>query len=77
MKGGEKITKQKNYLTFAMVLIGLAIIFSYSMGNVCAAGTTIYVNGSSGNDSWNGLNATHISGTLSGPKLSKKTQTST
>ena len=60
-----------------MVLIGLAIIFSYSMGNVCAAGTTIYVNGSSGNDSWNGLNATHISGTLSGPKLSIKNATST
>ena len=61
-----------------MVLIGLAIIFSYSMGNVCAAGTTIYVNGLSGNEQCpNGLNATHISGTLSCLKLSIKNATST
>ena len=50
-KGGEniqkqKISKQNNYLVFAMVLIGLVVIFSYGMGNVSAAsGDSIYVNG--------------------------------
>ena len=72
-KGGEniqkqKISKQKNYLMFAMVLIGLFVIFSYGMGNVSAAsGDSIYVNGSSGNDAYNGLNSTWTSG-LNGPK---------
>ena len=40
---------------FALVLIGLMVIFSYGVGNVSAANaSTIYVNGSSGNDTWNG-----------------------
>lgn len=50
--------------------------FSYSIGNVSAApGDTNYVNGSSGNDAWDGQSATH-SGT-SGPKLSIKNATGT
>jgi predicted outer membrane repeat protein len=58
-----------NLLIFVLVFMGLVFIFSYGMGNVAAA-NTIYVNGSSGNDSWTGLNSTHISGTLNGPKAS-------
>jgi autotransporter family porin len=49
------------------------VIFSYGMGNVAAAGNTsgsnIYVD-THGNDSWNGLSATHQNGTLLGPKQS-------
>jgi autotransporter family porin len=41
-----------------------------------APGDTIYVNGSSGNDSWDGLSAAWTSGT-NGPKLSIKNATST
>ena len=47
--------------------MGIVFIFSYGMGNVSAAPVTIYVNGSSGNDGWNGLNSTWTSG-LNGPK---------
>ena len=62
-----------------MVLIGLAVIFSYSMGDVSAAsGDTIYVNGNStlGNDDWNGESATYQSGII-GPKYSIKNATGT
>ncbi len=53
------------------------MIFSNSMSNVSAAQSkTIYVNGSSGNDAWNGLNSTWISGT-NGPKATIKNATST
>ena len=73
----QKILKQNKYLLFAMVLIGLAVIFSYSMGDVSAAsGDTIYVNGSSGNDDWNGESATYQSGII-GPKYSIKNATGT
>ena len=41
-----------------------------------ASGDTIYVNGSSGNDSWNGQSATYQSGTT-GPKKSIKNATGT
>jgi predicted outer membrane repeat protein len=53
------------------------VIFFYGLGNVSAAdGDTIYVNGSSGNDLWNGQSATYQSGTI-GPKLSIKNATGT
>ena len=45
------------------MVLGLLIIFSYVPGLVSAAGNTIYVNGSSGNDSWDGL--THETAKLS------------
>ncbi len=45
------------------MVLGLLIIFSYGPGLVSAAGNTIYVNGSSGNDSWDGL--THETAKLS------------
>ena len=44
------------------------------MGNVAAASNAIYVNSSSGNDSWNGLNSTWISG-INGPKASIRNAT--
>ncbi len=80
-KGGENIreqiiTKDHNLLMFAMVFVGLVIIFSYSMGNVSAAsGDNIYVN-ASGNDSWDGLNSTYVNDT-NGPKATIKNATST
>jgi autotransporter family porin len=81
-KGGEKMNKQKitkenNLIMFGMVILGLVVIFAYGMGNVSAApGNTIYVNGSSGNDAWNGLNSTWIGGT-NGPKKTIKNATGT
>ena len=80
-KGGEniqkqKISKQNNYLVFAMVLIGLVVIFSYGMGNVSAAsGNSIYVNGTSGNNVYNGQSAAY-DGT-NGPKATIKNATGT
>jgi predicted outer membrane repeat protein len=62
---------------FSLVLLGLVIIFSYGVSNVSAAsGDIIYVNDSSGNDAWNGLNSTYISG-IDGPKATIKNATST
>ena len=62
---------------FALVLIGFVIIFSCGVVSVAAANaSTIYVNGSSGNDSWTGLNATYIGG-INGPKATIKNGTGT
>jgi hypothetical protein len=73
----QKITKENNLIMFGMAILGLAVIFAYGMGNVSAApGNTIYVNGSSGNDAWNGLNSTWIGGT-NGPKKTIKNATGT
>ena len=59
-EGGEKISKQvikceKQFLISLMIL-SLALIFNFCISSVSAAsGDIIYVNGSSGNDSWDGL----------------------
>ena len=67
-----------NLLVFIMILIGLGFIFSYGVGDVSAApGDVIYVNGSSGNDSWDGQSAIFQTGTLHGPKYSIKNATGT
>jgi predicted outer membrane repeat protein len=64
-------------LIFGLILIGLMVIFSYGMGNVSAASDgSIYVNSSSGNDDYNGLNSTWIGG-LNGPKATIKNATGT
>ena len=61
---------------FALVLIGLMVIFSYGMGNVSAANaSTIYVNGSSGQDTWDGQLA--VWNGTSGPKATIKNATGT
>jgi len=66
-----------NLLLFAMVFIGLVVIFSYSVGNVAAASNgTIYVNAAGGNDNYDGQSATYTSG-IHGPKLSIKNATGT
>ena len=59
----EKLNFGKgNLMSFALVFIGLVVVFSYGMGNVAAANNTtgdnIYVD-THGNDSWDGLSATH------------------
>jgi predicted outer membrane repeat protein len=60
---------------FTLLLIGLTLIFSFNIDNVAAAPVNaIYVNSSSGNDTWNGLNSTWINGT-NGPKASIKNAT--
>ena len=60
----------RNLFIFITVFIALAVFLSYGMGNVAAAnpGDTIYVNSSSGNDSWDGQLA--VWNGTSGPKLS-------
>ena len=64
-------------MIFAVVITLLAVIFAYGVGNVSAApGDTIYVNGSSGNDDWNGESPTYQSGII-GPKYSIKNATGT
>ncbi len=55
------IKGKDNYLIFVLVIIGLMVIFSYSMGSDSAA--TVYVNAASGNDGWNGLSPVHTTGT--------------
>ena len=75
----EKLNFGKgNLMSFALVFIGLVVIFSYGMGNVAAANNTsssnIYVD-THGNDTWNGQSATHQAGTLRGPKLTIKNAT--
>jgi predicted outer membrane repeat protein len=51
--------KRSSLMMFALVLIGLVIIFSYSVGNVSAAPNTVYVNGSSGLDTYDGSAPVH------------------
>jgi hypothetical protein len=61
---------------FVLVLIGMVVIFSYGIGNAAAApGDTIYVNGSSGQDNWDGQIA--VWNGTSGPKASIKNATGT
>ena len=80
----KKIRKQitsrsfyKSTFLIPVFLLVLALIFTMGVSTVSAAsGDTIYVNGSSGNDSWNGQSATYQSGTI-GPKKSIKNATGT
>jgi len=80
-EGGEKILKQgikcENRILIPLLILSLVLILNFCISSVSAAsGDIIYVNGSSGNDSWDGLSATWTSGT-SGPKLSIKNATGT
>ena len=62
-----------NLLLFAMVFIGLIVIFSNGMGNVSAAsGNTVYVNASSGLDTYDGLSPVHTGTSNAGPKATIK-----
>ena len=71
IKNKFSIIEKSNYLMFALVFIGLVVIFSYSVGNVSAAGNTVYVNASGGSDTYDGLSAIHTTGTT-GPKATIK-----
>ena len=56
-KNSTKIFKIRN------ILMGIGIIFSIGINTTAAANTSnIYVNGSSGNDNWNGLNLIYNDG---------------
>ena len=60
-KNGTKLFK------ISLFLLGIGIIFSLGINTTTAANpSNIYVNGSSGNDNWNGLNSTYTSG-INGP----------
>jgi autotransporter family porin len=77
----KEITKNsaqyRSTLLIPILLLSLALIFTMGLGTVSAvSGSTIYVNGSSGNDSWNGQSATHQTG-ITGPKKSIKNATET
>jgi len=77
------LTNKSNYLfkrtaiLLPLLLLSLALIFTVSVSDVSATpANTIYVNGSSGNNDWNGLTSTHTSGT-NGPKETIANATST
>ncbi len=79
VKGGEKILKQaskgEKRILIPIMILSLVLIFNFGVSNVSAvSGDVIYVNGSGGNDSWDGLSATWTSGT-NGPKLTIKSAT--
>ena len=67
-----------------LLMLGMVIIFSLGINTTAAATTSkstatvstpdIYVNGSSGNDNWDGLNSTYTGG-LNGPKATIKNAT--
>ena len=61
----------------SLLLLGIGILLTFGV-NTCAATTSsgIYVNGSSGNDNWNGLNSAYTSGS-NGPKATIKNATDT
>ena len=64
---------RNNLFIFALVIIGLMVIFLYGIGDASAvSGDIIYVNGSSGFDGWDGQYFSHQPGTIHGPKLSIK-----
>lgn len=72
----QAIKGEKRFLV-SLMLLSLTLIFNFCVSDVSAAsGDIIYVNGSSGNDSWDGLSSTWTSGT-NGPKLSIKNATGT
>ncbi len=71
----QVITNKTNLLLLVLIL-SMALLFCINTVSA-APGDTIYVNGSSGNDSWDGLSAIYNSTSGSGPKLSIKNATGT
>ena len=73
----KNIENSKNLIKISLLLLGIGIMFSCSVNTISAASTSnIYVN-THGNDTWNGLNATWVKGTLNGPKATIKNATAT
>ena len=59
--------KKSNAIMIALVLIGLVTIFSYGVGNVSAAPTTVYVNATGGSDIYDGSSPVHVGTGKVGP----------
>jgi hypothetical protein len=73
-----KFEYDKHLMIVTLILIILALIFTYGVGNASAADSgTIYVNATSGNDDWNGQSATYQPSTNNGPKLTIQNATGT
>ncbi|HEX3014323.1 MAG TPA: hypothetical protein VHO92_08635, partial [Methanobacterium sp.] len=74
----KRVFTNEKQILIPLMILSLVLIFNFGISGVSAAsGDIIYVNGSSGNDSWDGQSATWISGTTSGPKFSIKNATGT
>ena len=74
----SQIIQNNSKITIPILLLSLALVFTFGTHAVSAApGDTIYVNGSSGNDSWDGQSSVYNGTTGSGPKLSIKNATGT
>ncbi|OEC87354.1 MULTISPECIES: beta strand repeat-containing protein [Methanobacterium] len=69
------ITRKTKFL-IPLLLLSLTLLFCLNAVSA-ASGDAIYVNSSSGNDSWDGQSAAYNSTTGSGPKLSIKNATGT
>ena len=69
----EKPIINRSKILIPLLILSIALIFSLSMDNVSATpGDKIYVNGTSGNDSWDGQSLIYNNITGSGPKSSIK-----
>ncbi|MBI5459795.1 pseudomurein-binding repeat-containing protein, partial [Methanobacterium sp.] len=74
----KTIHESGNSIITILTILSLVLIFLLSMGPVSAAdSSTIYVNNTGGNDSWDGQYDTWQIGTLYGPKKSIKNATGT
>jgi hypothetical protein len=73
----ENNKNSKKIFKISLLLIGVGIILTFGLNTISAAkSSNIYVNGSSGNDNWNGLNSTYIN-TTNGPKATIQNGTAT
>ena len=73
----KNVENSKNLIKISLLLLGIGIMFSCSVNTISAASTSnVYVN-THGSDTWNGLNATWVKGTLNGPKATIKNATAT
>jgi autotransporter family porin len=76
-KAMKKYKNSTKLFKIGLFLFGIGIIFSLGINTSAAANpSNIYVNGSSGNDNWNGLNSTYSSGS-NGPKATITNATGT
>ncbi|HTX60766.1 MAG TPA: hypothetical protein VMC48_00475, partial [Methanobacterium sp.] len=68
----DKFISINKIRNISLIFLGLMLIFSFNTQHSSAADTSsIYVNGTSGNDLWDGTSPIHIDGTV-GPKKTIK-----
>ena len=73
----KNINNNIKIFKICLLLIGIGILLSFGVNTSAAASSSgIYVNGSSGNDNWDGLNSTYTSG-INGPKATITNATGT